>query len=296
MAFKIVNGKLVLITDQSDFGTPEQKAAGKKITGTLGNITKSPTAPTITPTPQQITLGSAAPAVAPPPAPTIQAGGNLQQILPQQTGGQGALLSPVAPPPPPITNLQPLRPTTLGFQPLLRPLSAGPAFDAPPTLATPRPVATAIQNLFGNPPPQRRPDQGDNLTATIEAQEAREAQVFNANQRFFSASELARFQTLGNPRTVGEFEAVGGLPTIQAAIQAFLRGEEVNTAFIRFAINQGLIEEDIFGLDLDAAGAGAGGVGSGGGTSRGPRTRTQLPGSRVPGRSFVSGGLINWRI
>ncbi len=30
MAYKIVNGKLVLITSQSDFGTPAQKKAGRR--------------------------------------------------------------------------------------------------------------------------------------------------------------------------------------------------------------------------------------------------------------------------
>jgi hypothetical protein len=43
MAFKIVNGKLVRITDQRDFGTPEQKRAGRRITGTLGVISETKT-------------------------------------------------------------------------------------------------------------------------------------------------------------------------------------------------------------------------------------------------------------
>ena len=41
MAFKIVNGKLVRITGQADFGTPAQKKAGRKITGTLGVISET---------------------------------------------------------------------------------------------------------------------------------------------------------------------------------------------------------------------------------------------------------------
>ena len=47
MAFKIVNGKLVLITDQSDFGTAAQKKAGRRVTGTLQTRRPKPTAPQV---------------------------------------------------------------------------------------------------------------------------------------------------------------------------------------------------------------------------------------------------------
>ena len=293
MAFKIVNGKLVKITSQSDFGTPAQKAAGRKITGTLGNITRSPAPPTRTSTPQKITFGSgdsggsgskSGPGVASPVVPLISAGSNTQQTITANTisGFQLANQQPAA---------APLQESAIFQSPANEGPQAAPSLDFDPRLLqagrgtnrAPEPIVPT--GTLGLGKPRRVSDVRDFAVPSMAGEIVSGAQLREQN----------RLKTLNNPRTVGEFEAIGGLPSIQNAINAFMNGEEVNIAFIRFALNQGLLtEDDLFGLDLDASGAGTGS--GGGGTSLGPRTQTQFPGGRVPGASFFSMGLTNWRI
>ena len=302
MAFKIVNGKLVRITSQSDFGTPAQKAAGQRITGTLGNITTS-TAPRTTSTPQKITLGSSAPTVAAPVVPTISAGSNVQQAIQQQatqnqiastiSGFQAANAPPSLPFGPPLPPT-PFRTTDSTTTPVVS-FTGAPAQEAQISAASltgannvqvAEPVAP--RGTLGLGLPRRVTDRTQLAVPSLAGEIVTGAQLREQN----------RLKTLNNPRTVGEFEALGLLPQIQAMRDAFFRGEPVNDVWIRFMLNQGLItEDDLFGLDLDAGGVGfGGGGGGGGGTSLGPRTQTQFPGDRVPGRSFSSMGLGNWRI
>lgn len=101
MAFKIVNGKLVKITSQSDFGTPAQKAAGRRFTGTLGLPNLPPTEPPPDTRGRLVTAGSGPSApitygqgpVVPTIAPDnqISAGSNVRQAIDRQflenTGG-----------------------------------------------------------------------------------------------------------------------------------------------------------------------------------------------------------------
>lgn len=188
MAFKIVNGKLVQITSQSDFGTPEQKAAGQQITGTLGNITTS-TAPKITSTPQKITLGSSAPTVAAPVVPTISAGSNTQQAIDAQapqTGGGGLSILPQALPsaiqnigqlantffsnlaqqsaPAPVVPFQEFQ-TLPSF--LAQQSAQGPQLQIPQQALAVNPITAALAaapntfGLQGAPTPFQPPDVGD---------------------------------------------------------------------------------------------------------------------------------------
>ncbi len=162
MAFKIVDGKLVRTTD---FGTAAQKAAGRKITGTLGVIsgpkTKQAAARKISevfnPPPQPDTSG---PFVSPPsttsgdivlgpgpvtraPTPTdqISAGGNvqnairasaLQQILKQSGGITGTLGLESSAPSQPVTGGRGGDPRQFGINQRAQPQAA-----LPPSAQTP---------------------------------------------------------------------------------------------------------------------------------------------------------------
>ena len=292
MAFKIVNGKLVKV----DINQVIAASGGSQtnVTGTLGNITTSPTAPKITSTPQKITLGSSAPKVAAPVVPTISAGSNVQQAIQQQASSP--VLSPLS---------QSLSDLNVTQQQLFN-FTSGLGAPAAPPLSTS--TATAAGSSASGLPQHLQnvqAQQGSAFTGTLglgkpqQVTDVRDFAVPSLAGEIVTGGQLRQqnfFKTLNNPRTVGEFEALGALPSIQAAKDAFFRGEDVPIAFIRFMLNQGLItEDDVFGLDLDASGAGFGG-GGGGGTSFGPRTVTQFPGGRVPGARFLSLGLTNWRI
>jgi hypothetical protein len=321
MAFKIVNGKLVLITDQSDFGTPEQKAAGKTITGTLGNITKSPTAPTITSTPQQITLGSAAPAVAPPPAPVIQAGGNTQQVIQQQ---QTTTLPPLTNPfvGSPLVNLTgapmqqvaPLQTPVVSF-------TGAPMLEAPAPvpIQQPRSIAEALSmgapgslRFFagGSQAADARTSATQLAPPAVPQQESAAAGTLGAAGGGFAgdlsdpASQEALRQ-LGGRGAIQTFENIiaGNSPAwitpaqVQFWIDTFddIEGsvEDVATALgYRFNSDTGLWER----LDPIEVG-GSGGGRTSAGTARVPRRSTRGPGGTSRGSGgFTSGGLINWRI
>ena len=102
-------------------------------------------------------------------------------------------------------------------------------------------------------------------------------------------------KTLNNPRTLGEFEYIGALPSIQAALAAYLRGEDVNPAFVRFFFNQGLVTADADGqLTLTSDGQGTLDAGRTTLVNRAPLFSGE-PG-RFSGTRGASLGLTNWRI
>ena len=97
---------------------------------------------------------------------------------------------------------------------------------------------------------------------------------------------------LGNPVTLGQFEAIGAGPQLAALAMAWINGEEIDPVFLRFLFNQGvLVADEDGGFSISAGSTGFGTTGgSGGGFGGGGG------GGGVP--RFAGGGLglTNWRI
>ena len=310
MAFKIVNGKLVRITSQADFGTPAQKKAGRRITGTLGVISETraparrieevfrPPKPSARPS-GPIQRGTL-PAPSPPPAPSKTAApmmlapptaaAPVNQLVSPFTGRQPSATTP------PPSNIFPASETLLGsFQ------GIGPS-----------PVLPALP--FADPGVR----QGDFLRGLTSAQlggataptgtlglgkpqQITDRTQFSVPSRvgeIVTGGELRQqnfLKTLNNPRTLGEVEYIGALPSIQAALAAYLRGEDVNPAFVRFFFNQGLVTADADGqLTLTSDGQGTLDAGRITLVNRAPLFSGE-PG-RFSGTRGASLGLTNWRI
>ena len=301
MAFKIVNGKLVKITSQSDFGTPEQKRRGRRITGTLGNITRSPARPRRTSTPQEITRGPG-PSIPAPIVPTISAGGNVQQAIAAQapqTGGGGLAILPQALPGA-ILGLAPALGqglesafSSFGQSALTRSefTLTPPSQTAPTSTATARGSAVSgLQQNLLNTQAQR----GSAATGTLglglprTVTDRTQLAVPALGGQIVTGGQLSQqnfFKTLNNPRTLGEFEHIGAGPQLQAIYNAYLNGERIDPVFLRFFWNQGLLEQAEDGsFSVSSAGNAAIALSGFGDGSRPPR--------------FASSGLglVNWRI
>lgn len=311
MAFKIVNGKLVQITSQSDFGTPAQKAAGQQITGTLGNITKSPSVPKKTSTPQKITFGSgdsgskSGPGLAAPAVPLISAGSNVQQTIAANTiSAFQAANQPFQAPAPalgPAAQVGQFFESAIGTaaKTFLSPSPAPAIPSAPAALsptaqgpATPGSAVSGLQQHLQNVQAQ----QGSVVTGTLGLGQPTTGTgtTFGQGPNQIVTMQDLRFRTLGNPVTLGQFQALGAGEQINALLTAFLSGEKIDPVFLRFLWNQGRLEADPFNpgqFQLSAAGNGAAsqGVGSHGGSGGGSSGGTP----RFAGSGL---GLTNWRI
>lgn len=291
MPLIIKDGKTVTVTWKEFYAQQGGKPPPAPEQGTLGTITPTPPPAAPRPGPSPIQYG---PGPVAPPQTIVPPGATQGEQLSNVRASQGFAFAGtlgLQQPAPVITPTAPSRfaspgqaqamraqgtvPSTVIFPATIQPPSSAAQTPAPPTgtLGLGAPPATGTS--FG---------QGPNQIVT---------------------GQDLRFRTLNNPRTIGEFIAVGALPNLQAWRDALERGEEIPDVVKRFFLNQGVIEEDEFGISFpldDLGGYGLGGsgpsygYGGGGGGGGGGGYYTQYPGGRYPGASNISIGLVNWRI
>ena len=309
MAFKIVNGKLVRITSQADFGTPAQKKAGRRITGTLGVISETraparrieevfrPPKPSARPS-ARITTGPGPireQDVGPRAREAFNAG-TLSAATGISAGGNVARMIAAQPAPAPPSNIFPASETLLAsFQGIVpSPILPALPFADPGVRQGEFLRGLTSAQLGGATAPTGTLGLGKPQQITDRTQFSVPSRV----GEIVTGGELRQqnfLKTLNNPRTLGEFEYIGALPSIQAALAAYLRGEDVNPAFVRFFFNQGLVTADADGqLTLTSDGQGTLDAGRTTLVNRAPLFSGE-PG-RFSGTRGASLGLTNWRI
>ena len=315
--FKIVNGVLKRV----DINQQIAAAGGvqTRFTGTLGTITKSPSRPKRTSTPQKITSGGDAPRIAAPVVPTISAGSNVQQAIEAQAAQNAPVVSFTG-----ANNVAQFETPTVAF-------TGAPALESPTSTAGVSPVAfTALQQAIANLP-AGQPSfglQGALPSLFAPVIEANNFAVFNP---FAGTGPGATFQqptgesipagggfagNLTDPASRDALRTMAGVGAVKtfAAIEAGNAPAWITDAQVQSWIDifgfEGSVEDIALSLgyrfnpdtglwerlDEIKVGGSSGGRSSAG-TARVPTRSTRGSGSAGTSRPFVNSmGLTNWNI